>query len=265
MNKIKINMIGGPFQHDICSCSGSVPKFIEWDKTGNSNISIHLDDGMRIPTNKQKKNYAWIFEASTVIPHIIDWAVKNIIYLEENFEYIFTHDAKLLNISNKMRLMISSPQPWVKDIGIHSKNKLVSMIVSKKNMCNEHSYRLSILDKYKNIADCFGNGHNPISTKEYGLKDYYFSFAMENGAYDYMYTEKILDCFATGTIPIYWGMPSIGEFFNINGIILLNEEFDINKLKAELYLSKYDAIVDNLERTLKIPIAEDYLYLNYIK
>ena len=32
-----------------------------------------------------------------------------------------------------------------------------------------------------------------------------FSVCIENDVYDTYFTEKILDCFATGTIPIYKG------------------------------------------------------------
>jgi hypothetical protein len=36
-------MVGGGFQHDVCSSSGSIPKEIEWIKGSNSaDISIHL-------------------------------------------------------------------------------------------------------------------------------------------------------------------------------------------------------------------------------
>ena len=44
----------------------------------------------------------------------------------------------------------------------------------------------------------------------------------------FYFTEKLLDCFATGTIPVYLGAPDIGKVFNIDGIITLSDEFDIS-------------------------------------
>ena len=47
-----------------------------------------------------------------------------------------------------------------------------------------------------------------------GLRDYRYHFCIENIKRDYWFTEKLIDCFVTGTIPIYWGCPSI--FDNIS-------------------------------------------------
>ena len=34
-----------------------------------------------------------------------------------------------------------------------------------------------------------------------------------NGRGDYEFDEKLIDCFLTGTVPIFWGCPSIDKFF----------------------------------------------------
>ena len=39
----KINMIGGGFQHEICSSAGHKPKEMEWVKDGSAPLSIHID------------------------------------------------------------------------------------------------------------------------------------------------------------------------------------------------------------------------------
>jgi hypothetical protein len=109
----------------------------------------------------------------------------------------------------------------------------------------------------------YGHGSNPINRKEDGLVDYMFSFAMENSVYDYNITEKITDCFATGTIPIYFGTPDIGKYFNMDGIIMLDDNFSLDMLTPELYASKINAINDNFERANKLLVPEDYMYLNY--
>jgi hypothetical protein len=57
----------------------------------------------------------------------------------------------------------------------------------------------------------------------------------------------------------------IGDVFNMDGIIMLNENFNINDLTPELYYNKIDAINDNYNRVINIPVAEDYIFENYIK
>jgi hypothetical protein len=46
-----------------------------------------------------------------------------------------------------------------------------------------------------------------------------FSFAIENCRQPYYMTEKLIDCFITGTVPIYWGADYAIDFFNPDGMI----------------------------------------------
>ena len=48
--KQKINMVGGGFQHENSSSAGSTPNLVEWVRDGSANISIHIDNGLRITT-----------------------------------------------------------------------------------------------------------------------------------------------------------------------------------------------------------------------
>lgn len=265
MNKLKINMIGGGFQHAICSCGGSIPKYVEWQKDGSANISIHIDRGIQIETNKNKINYGFLSESKTILPDNYSWCVNNIDYLKNNFINVFTHDKALLEISDIFKYTVCSSMPWVKNRQIHKKTKLLSMISSNKNFCKEHAYRLSIIEKYKNNIDLYGRGFKEIETKELGLNDYCFSIVIENATYDYMFTEKIADCFATGTIPIYYGCKEIINMFDKDGIIIFNDDFKIETLSFELYNSKIKHVKNNFELIKKHITPEDYIYLNYLK
>jgi hypothetical protein len=103
-----------------------------------------------------------------------------------------------------------------------------------------------------------------IEKKELGLNDYMFSVCIENCEHDTYFTEKILDCFATGTIPIYKGTRKITNHFNEDGILFL-DDIDIDNLNEDLYLSKIDSVIDNFERVLKYDVLEDWIYDKYIK
>jgi hypothetical protein len=89
-----------------------------------------------------------------------------------------------------------------------------------------------------------------------------FSVAIENGSYETYFTEKILDCFATGTIPVYLGAPDIGNYFNSEGILSLSDFDDISK---DLYYNRIEAVRDNLERAKKMEVLEDFIYEHYLK
>lgn len=249
----------------ICTTCGHTPKYIDWVTDNSANISFYIDTAiMRIP-DKSKRNFGWIYEFSTIQPGLLDWASKNAKQLEDNFEIVFTNDRRLLPVSPVFKFARSNSGPWIIDPQIYPKSKLVSMIASAKVMCPEHAFRQEVARKFAHQIDLFGSGRDSfIEKKEQGLNDYYFSITMENSNYPDIWSEKITDCFATGTIPIYWGIKNIGDYWNDKGIITLTKDFKIEDLSPELYFSKMEYIKDNLDRVLKMPTAEDYIFETYL-
>lgn len=70
----------------------------------------------------------------------------------------------------------------------------------------------------------------------------------------------------TGTIPIYYGCPSIHKFFNPEGFIIFDSEKDLPNIKAELnpenYQKKLPYIQENFEKALEYILIEDWIYKN---
>ncbi len=277
--KIKFNMIGGGFQHDVCSSALNKNKYVEWVKDKSANISIHIDDGLFLDIDKTKKNYGWFGESSAIIPRYINLALSNINYFKEKYEYIFTHDKRIIEKDPSFfKFTIPNALPYIQNKKIYEKNKLVSFIGSNKIYCSGHSFRQEMINKYKNIVDHYGRGFEnkelPWSYQEnnieetgklIGLKNYMFSIAMENDNYDDIFCEKITDCFATGTIPIFWGTKNIGNYFDEDGIILLDDKLNINNLTEDLYYSKIEHIENNFSICKTLETSEDYIFLKYIK
>jgi len=277
MSKTKMNMIGGGFHHDICSSALNVPRYIEWVKDGSAEISIHIDESILHETNKSKINYGWVCESSDIVPKSVQYIKSNLEECKKKFKYIFTHDKNLLKIDpDFFKYTLGSTVPWIRDRKIYEKTKLCSFIVSNKRWTKGHNYRLSVLEKYRDKVDFFGRGTNKQlpwtlevngnveSGKILGLKDYMFSFVFENTNYETAMSEKVTDCFAVGTIPIFWGAPDIGDFYNMDGIIMYDDNFDFSMLSSEYYYSKMDSIKDNLNRSINALSAEDYFFINYI-
>ena len=180
----------------------------------------------------------------------------------DNFRCVFTYDAGLLKLDDRFRFA-PAQGTLVKHHKRYNKSKLVSLISSDLALTPGHRERLRWVEKLKDKVDLFGRGFNPISYKEDGLCDYMFSVAIENSRVENYHTEKVHDCFATGTIPIYFGCPNIGDFFNPEGIIILDQDFDPDSLTSELYFSKMHAVMDNLERVRQYDLVEDYIYEKY--
>ena len=87
-----------------------------------------------------------------------------------------------------------------------------------------------------------------------------FQIVIENDKYETYFTEKLTDCFATGTIPVYWGAPDIGKYFNTDGMIIINDQIDLNLLTSDYYYSKIDAIKENFDIVQKMRGSDDILY-----
>ena len=118
---------------------------------------------------------------------------------------------------------------------------------------NPTGLRLKFIKKLNKIKkiDMGGRYRNnvggPIRHKIRFLSKYKFSIAMENSEGDGYASEKIIDSFLAGTIPIYFGDYMIDEYINPKTYILIRNRKDIMK-KIE-YIMKIDND-DNLYRSI---------------
>lgn len=268
ISKKKINLIGGPFQHAHTSTLWKKSKYIEWDFQSKSNpITFYVDrqtvDGLKDRANNKKK-YAWLLESRAIMPGLVEHITNNLEHFLETYEMIFTHDQRLLKLHDKFKwtpaygFYIEKPEMAIK-------NKIVSMITSNKTMTSNHILRNHLASTWEDKLDLFGRGYNEIEKKEDGLAPYMFSIAIENDCYETYFTEKILDCFAVGTIPVYLGAPDIDKHFNSDGIIFLNKDFNLNDLTKDLYYAKIAVVKENFEKVQQYNVLEDWIYEKYLK
>lgn len=266
----KFNLVGTTFTHlsggnKGYSVHGKTSKYIEWVNDGGLG-TFYIDrtiNEARVD-NRSGPKYGWLLESKYITPQIVDAAKLHTEIFLDSFDIIFTHNQELLAKDEKFK-WVPAQGFWIKEPKVYEKTKLVSMISSNKIMCEGHKERLKFVEKLKDDLDLFGRGFNEIELKEHGLCDYMFSVAIENGEYETYFTEKILDCFATGTVPIYKGAPDIGDHFNMDGIIVLDDYFDINDLNEDEYFKRMPAILDNLNRIKEMEVLEDFIWKNYLE
>jgi hypothetical protein len=266
MSKFKINL----YCNDSLLPSTSdknTSKYTEWvyDGSGEVNFYVNQRSLESLADVSGKPKYIWLLESKQIIQNMYDWIILNYDFVASRVDGIFSCDKELCAKYPKFKYAQTNAAPWVEDRQIFEKTKLVSMISSNKSMVPGHRKRLEFVNKFKDRVDLYGRGFKDLTKKEDGLKDYMFSIAVENAVYDTYFTEKITDCFATGTIPIFYGCNGIVDYFNKDGIIFLDDDFDIATLTEDLYQSKMDAIKDNFERSLHLPVAEDHIFINYFK
>ena len=266
--KYKINLVGNSFTHLTggnkgYSVHGKESKFVEWvfDLSADETVYVDQNINQAFTDGVDGVKYGWLLESKFVVPGITEEIKSNLEEYFKVFKYIFTHDKELLALDSRFK-WVPAQGFWINEPKIYEKTKMISMISSNKAFTEGQKNRLQWVEKIGDQVDLYGRGFNEIATKEEGLCDYMFSVVIENGVYESYYTEKILDCFATGTIPVYLGSPDIADYFNKDGIIELTDEFEISD---EIYESKMDAIKDNLERVKQIEVLEDFIYTNYLQ
>ena len=92
-----------------------------------------------------------------------------------------------------------------------------AFVCSNNNSSPERGVFFDRLSAYKPVASggrYRNNVGGPVADKRAFLEGYRFSIAFENCSHPGYNTEKIVQAFAAGTIPIYWGDPLIAETYN---------------------------------------------------
>jgi len=260
-------LLDSNFAHHKYSKLSTDEQYLEnfsWDRNiTNTTDLIVVTDFQLHTSNVFNNKIAWILEPKTICNHIYNYIKNN----NKNFKYVFTHDKELLDLKENYKFVpVGGSWIFKNDQIIYPKTKLLSIIASNKRQSEGHRLRHEIIDKFRSKLDIYGRGINTIQYKLDGLKDYMFSIVVENGNYDYYFTEKLIDCFVTGTVPIYWGCPSIGDFFNLDGILKFENisEFEniLNNLTESKYIDMMKAINDNFERTKNYLLSEDFMIKN---
>ena len=259
--KDKLFLVDSNFSHTSFSSLSNEADSFEWDRQNSENYdSVVLTDLRRVGEFTNKKIYGWIMEPPHFDSEQYDFAKKEF----ERFEKIFTFDKKLLDSSKKFEFLPIGGC-WIPDEQkkIYEKNKLVSMVVSFKKMTIAHNFRHKIVRNISNV-DILGNGYHPIEKKIDSLKDFMFSIVVENQKMDYFFSEKIIDCFVTGTIPIYYGCPSIFRFFDAEGILTFDNLPELltilKKIDSNLYNTKINSVRKNFELAKNYVLAENHIY-----
>jgi len=240
-----------------------------WD--ANSNVKCVTDE--KIYANKREgKQVMLLIEPRSIQPNVYDYVLQ----VYDQYEYVFTHDSKLLNALPNAKPILWG-NVWCRNEFLEKK-KLISMTCGDKALCDLHKERMRIARKYKDKIDVYGtidggNYCDPIDT----LEHYMYSVVIENHIDDIWFTEKLLNCFAMKVIPIYYGARDIGNYFNEDGILICHniEEIEITLNAMMMFPEEYEelynnkdmqkAIDENYELSKQYEKFDEWLYKTYEK
>ncbi len=217
-------------------------------------VNFYVDNNVYYLEDKiDPKGIALLVEPRAIIPGTYNWIQQKY----SHFKYVFTFDSALLRILPNAKLLIYGQ--ITAEFPDDPKDKNISMVCSNKAFCDGHVNRQRVARSLQGLIDTKGkfNG-GPFCDDREIYSGYRFNVAMENYSDGHYFTEKICNCLASKVVPIYWGCPHISEYFNMDGIIQVNNSIDIPQVVQSIlkdpegeYNKRLEAIEDNYNRVQK--------------
>ena len=280
MNPIKIGLFDTSFRHNPRNTvPGNDTEFIDWNRSNPTSESLVCFTNEQILSDSvslvpKSKRIALLYESRDTM----SWLYRSCESKIPNFRYFFTHEKSFLQKYNNAR-WIPGNGIWIGNSyggGVRSiaqKDRMMSFVTSNKETTSLQKLRVDLakelgqssqfdIDVY--LRPSYAFEYIPISQC---LTRYRFSLIIENTISPWYFTEKLLNCFAVGTIPIYLGASEIHNFFNPQGIIKFLNKKDflyqvIPALSERLYNSHMEAIEDNFNRSQKFQSIEKVVWEN---
>ncbi len=192
---------------------------------------------------------------------------KKALLLGNNFDIIYTTDQDIIDKFNQA-FLFEYGSSWLDFTNLKlSKKNHITFITSSKNRTTGHKLRNKV---YRFIKDrsCFNQfiyiSHKspPFHTRR---NDFFetsmFHIAIENCRQNNFFSEKVIDCFASKTIPIYYGCPNLGDWFDMSGVLTFSNLRDLksilDSLDESFYFSRNEVINYNFEIAKKFCSSND--------
>ena len=270
-----INLFDGNFTYTLNECGFITasykykPKSVVWENRLKEfdGVTVFTDHYLKrdavafIRSIKSPYKVAWLVEPAS----IHSWPYEEIKYMLDEFDLVLSHHEEVLSLSEKCH-WVPGCGTWVDPANwkVYPKTKKVCIIASGKSTAHGHLLRHEVIRELGDEIDVYGRGYNPFPEKEDLLKEYMFSIEIENCSKENYFTEKLHDCLAVGTVPIYFGpKEGLSKFYDMGGIIPFNDVEDLEDILDELdedsYQSRMESIKFNLQSAKQFAIMDDYV------
>lgn len=268
---MNVGLFDGSFSHQLSATYGGEndqrrPRHINWVRDEFLPVTVFTDMCLNrvyeSPPGISK--IAWLIEP----PSISDTHYKTALRLRDEFDCILTFDRSYPERETDF-MFYALGGSWIDQgsFAVHEKYKLVSIVGTDKMRAEGHKLRHAIIGLYSDRLGVYGRGYRPISTKAIALAPYRYSIVVESCRLNDYFSEKLIDCLSQGTVPIYWGCNSIGEYFDTRGMIVFNHIDELGDILSGISPADYESRLKYIERNLELCqrycCAEDWIYENY--
>lgn len=180
------------------------------------------------------------------VPHIPPGKYVRVFYTGENvrpdfsgcdFAMTFSHDedpARHVRIPNYVSRLAQQGIDLMPFLKARTDAEVDALVASKRAFCAYIQKKgvpireqfVRALGGYKHV-DCLGPHLNnagfllPMDEKHTRLRDYKFTVAFENSSSPGYVTEKAIDAYVGGSVPLYWGDPQVGRMLNPASMLVM--------------------------------------------
>jgi len=183
----------------------------------------------------------------------------------DQFDLILTYHDRLLQLPNAVEFL--SVGGWIDDIPLEKRDQ-ITYLMSSKIYTNAHRLRFMILRRLgdrKQIGpfEFFMHRSPPrVPSKDPFYANAKFNIACENQIINNMFTEKLLDCFTSRTVPIYFGCPNLEKYFDPRGVIQFWTVEQLEEILANLTPEDYESRLPYIQKNYELsrPYCEQNIY-----
>lgn len=238
-------------------------------------VKLFVDTVNGLDPNERSLKILWVKEVEE-ISHFAEQALLN----ADHFDAIITYHQDILD-KCKHSFFMAFGTAWVWDYAeANEKVFQVSHLTGNKEYTYGHKLRKELYTRQFEIkipTDFYVSSHskmpNLYSNKTLGetktpMFDSMFHLCIENTRQRNCFTEKLVDCLITKTVPIYYGCENISDYFDTESFYIVNtaeeairlcnsltpEDYYLkqNKIQKNLLLAKpYATLLDRLSKTVE--------------
>lgn len=270
MTSIKV-----PIQDRVFLCTGAKsmgglfcePSYIEWIPVASGMPArFYTETDIADAPNHSHPRVGWLINPPPIEQANYDVALK----YEAELDYILTHVKSYIERDPSKWLYYPMGGSHIPLSQWHDypKTDLVSMLASDKNVATGHKLRYEVKARFGDQIDIWGriNDGTEVSKLD-AIAPYCYGIEIDCESHDWYFSDHLLDYFALGTVPIFWGCPEIYRFFDINGIIPFDKADDLSAILDRLskmdFVNRLPAIYRNREIARQYRVPEDWIFTHY--
>lgn len=250
------------------------PYFLSWNREERLPVMVYTDtclDQVEQQDWKSKK-VALLIESPPFRTKHYHYAIEN----TRRFDHVLSFHKKLILEMNDHRWQwyprggtFVAEDDWERSHAKHPE-MVVSFLASDKSGATGHDFRHDVFSAFGDAVDVFGPmAGGEITGKLEAVAPYLYTIVIEGERLRGGFSDHLLDCFALGTVPIYWQELDIDQYFDTRGMLCFEDLDDLGRILSDIVgvedfmIRKESDILDfNRMRALRYRCPEDWIVRN---